>query len=613
MIKYSIDEKLDPLFNPKSIAVIGAANNINKWGFATFLSIISSKFKGGIYPVNLKEDKILGYKAFKRVTDIPDPVDLAIFVIPASNVPSVMEECVDKGVKAAVIISAGFAEMGDDGKILEDEVLNIARRGKIPFAGPNCMGIWSASSDMLATMFPILIKEGPFAFVSQGGWLGVTIAESAYARGMGFHRYVSCGRAIGVQIEDYIEYFGNDPDVKVIMAYIEGLNDGRRFIEKVKEVTPKKPVVVLKPGKSEVTARAIMSHSGALCGMDELYDAAFKKAGIIRVNTEEELLDVSTGFLSKIRPKGRNVAIITEGGSLGVVTSDFCTAVGLNVIDLSKDTIDYFNTIFPPRWSHGNPIDPAGDRNFVAYLKAIEMVLELDDVDSLILVSMGGISHISSILEKMDIREIEHIFTKIDLPKIIRSIFYSFMRIIIPIIGGKIVEIKEPITNIVEKILFSDKIDISRYISITLNTIGPTIGYFASAGDEEDAKEFVFLAKPIINSIMKYNKKDIVYLVEKFIPDVISSISSMIISKKFVNTDKILEIFDYFLGMIILNWIQTYKKPIITTLAFEGTSQLIKLSTGEYFPFPTPERGAITLSKLVEYEEYIEKLNKNGT
>ncbi|BDC35479.1 acetate--CoA ligase family protein [Candidatus Methanoliparum sp. LAM-1] len=604
-------KNLEPLFNPRSIAVIGATNNINKWGFSTFLSIVSSKFKGDIYPVNIKEEKILGYKAFKRVTDIPGPVDLAIFVIPGPNVPTVMEDCVEKGIKAAIIISAGFAEMGEEGKILEDEVLNIARKGNIPFVGPNCMGMWSASSNLVASMFPILIKDGPFAFVSQGGWLGVAIAESAYARGIGFHRYVSCGRAIDIQIEDYIEYFGNDPEVKVIMAYIEGLNDGRRFIKKVKEVTPKKPVVVLKPGKSEVTARAIMSHSGAFCGVDEFYDTAFKKSGVIRVKSEEELLDVSIGFLSEIesgiRPKGRNVAIITEGGSVGVVASDFCAQNGLNVIELSKDVIDYFNSIFPPRWSHGNPIDPAGDRNFVAYLKAIEKVLELNEIDSLILVGMGGISHISRLIESFDL-DIRDIFTRIDLPNSIRYILYSFIRVITTLVGGKIIDVKGYITNMVEKILFSNRIDINEYVSIILNLIGPTIGYYASAGDEKDAKEFVSLINPLINSIITYNKKDIVSLIEKFIPDIVVSISSLIISKKLVNTEKILEMLDYLLGMLVLNWVQTYKKPIFTTLAFEGTSRLIKLNTGVYFPYPNLERGAITLAKLVEYEEYLERL-----
>lgn len=362
---------------------------------------------------------------------------------------------------------------------------------------------------------------------------------------------------------------------------------------------------MLKPGKSEVTARAILSHSGALCGSDKLYDTAFKKSGVIRVDNAEELLDVSIGFLSEIRPKGRNVAIITEGGSIGVVTSDSCTQADLNVIALSKDVIDYFNTIFPPRWSHGNPIDPAGDRNFVAYLKAIEKVLELNEVDSLILVGMGGISHISNLIESFDL-------AMIDLPRSIRYILYPFITIM-PLIGRMIINFKDPITNIVEKILLSDKIDISRYISIILNIMGPTIGYYASAGDKKDAKEFVSLVNPLINSIMKYNKRDIVSLIEKFTPDIIASISSLIISKKLVNTEKILEILDYFFGMLILNWIQTYKKPIITTLAFEGTSRLLKLNNGVYFPYPNPERGAVTLSKLVEYKEYLEKIKNDKT
>jgi acyl-CoA synthetase (NDP forming) len=216
----SLFEELDPLFNPKSVAVVGATNNWNKWGYSTFTSA-KECFPGEVYPVNSKEAEVLGRKAFPRVTDIPGPVDLVVFVIPAERCASVMEDCVAKGVKAAVIISAGFAEIGEEGKKLQDEVLRIARKGGIRFIGPNCMGFWSASSDLRAFMFPLPVMDGPLAFVSQGGNVGGALVVSGYARRMGFHRYVSCGAAADIQIEDYIEYFGEDPEVKVILAYIE--------------------------------------------------------------------------------------------------------------------------------------------------------------------------------------------------------------------------------------------------------------------------------------------------------------------------------------------------------------------------------------------------------
>ncbi len=392
-----IVKELDPLFNPKSVAHIGATNNTNKWGFSTITSLMQS-FKGAIYPVNVHEDDIQGLKAYKKVTDIPGPVDLAVFTIPAERVAAAMEDCVKKGVRSAVIISAGFAEVGPEGKKLQDEVLSIARRGNIKFIGPNCMGYWSASSSLAAFMMPLLVRDGPLAFVSQGGNVGAAVVVAGYERNLGFHRYVSCGCAADVQIEDYIDYFGKDPEVKVIMAYIEGLNDGARFMDIVKRITPNKPVIVLKPGKTEVAARAIKSHSGAMAGSDEVYDAAFKKMGAIRVEDTEEMLDIAVGFLTQPLPRGRNVAIITPGGSYGVLCAQACEEGGLNVVKLPDKTIDELDKIFPPRWSRQNPVDPAGDRNFVAYMTAPLKLLELDRVDSLIFMGFGGFILFSNLL-----------------------------------------------------------------------------------------------------------------------------------------------------------------------------------------------------------------------
>jgi acyl-CoA synthetase (NDP forming) len=391
----SITQELGPLFDPRSVAVIGATSNWNKWGFSTFSSI-QDGFAGEIYPVNNKESEVLGRKAYPRVTDIPGPVDLAVFVIPAPGVASVMEDCVSKGVKAAVIISAGFAETGPEGKKLQDEVLRIARKGNIHFIGPNCMGYWSASSELRAFMLPTPVRDGHLAFVSQGGNVGGGILASAYQQGLGFHRYISCGCAADIQIEDYIEHFGEDSEVKVILAYIEGLNDGERFMEKVRKVTPKKPVVVLKPGRTPAAARAISSHSGALAGSNEAYDAAFKKVGVIRAETPDELLEFAVGFLTQPLPKDRNVAILTPGGSYGVLSADYCASEGLNVLKLPEETIVALDKVFPPRWSHGNPVDPAGDRNFISYLTAPAKLLAVDEVDALIFMGLGGFSIFAS-------------------------------------------------------------------------------------------------------------------------------------------------------------------------------------------------------------------------
>jgi acyl-CoA synthetase (NDP forming) len=297
-----IVENLKPLFYPRSVAVIGATNNLTKWGFSTFASL-KNKFTGDLYPINKHDKEILGRKAYARVTDAPGPVDLAVIVIPSDFVAEVMEDCVEKGVKAAVIISAGFAETGAQGRALQDKVLSIARRGNIRLVGPNCMGMWSAPSNLAAFMFPLPVIDGPLALISQGGNVGGSLVFDGVARGIGFRHYISCGCTADIQIEDYIEYMGHDDGVKVIMVYIEGLSDGRRFIDKVKKVTIKKPVVALKPGKTLAAVRAISSHSGALSGSDLAYDAAFKKAGVIRVDAGVEMLDVAIGLITQPIPR----------------------------------------------------------------------------------------------------------------------------------------------------------------------------------------------------------------------------------------------------------------------------------------------------------------------
>ena len=544
MVPRAIIDNLDPLFNPKSVAVIGATNDWNKWGFSTFLSTIDG-FEGSVYPINDKEGTILGHKAFKKVTDVPGEIDLAVFVIPAPSVPAVMEDCVRKGVRAAVLISAGFAETGEEGRKLQDKVLEIARRGGIRLVGPNCMGFWSASSKLKATMVPLQIHPGPIALVTQGGNLGISIAMSAYQRGLGFHRYVSCGCTADIPIEDYIEHFGEEPDVKVILTYIEGLEDGERFIEKAKRVTTRKPVIALKPGKGEATARAIKSHSGVLCGYDEIYEEAFKKAGVIRAQTPEELLDIAIGFLMQPLPQGRNVAILTPGGSYGVVCTDDCVSNKLNVVKLPEETIAEFNQIFPPRWSHGNPVDPAGDRNLVAFLKAPEMILKLDEVDALIFMGFGSVTSLSDMLvgtlSKFQVSE--------------------------------------------ETVQLSGKPDIDSITSL----LSPLFWVQKDPEREE--------LRRVLTLVIESRDVDV--------PSLLGDISSSFTSEG-VDLTKMFAILDVFLAALVLHWIKTYKKPVVPT-SFTDMGSYVKLKRGYYYSYPSPQRAARVLAKLAEYKEYLER------
>jgi acyl-CoA synthetase (NDP forming) len=567
-----IVKDLDPLFNPKSVAHIGATNNRNKWGFSTITSLINT-YKGPIYPVNSHEEEIQGLPAFKKVTDIPGPVDLAVFTIPSERVAAAMEECVQKGVKSAVIISAGFAEIGPEGKKLQDEVQAIARRGNIRFIGPNCMGYWSASSSLAAFMMPLLVKDGPIAFVSQGGNVGAAVVVAGYERGIGFRRYVSCGCAADIPIEDYIEYFGKDPEVKVIMTYIEGISDGVKFTEVVQRVTKTKPVIVLKPGKTEAAAKAIKSHSGALAGSDAVYDAAFRKMGALRVESPEEMLDVAIGFLTQPLPKGRNVAIITPGGSYGVLCADACEQGGLNVVKLPDKVITELDKIFPPRWSRGNPVDPAGDRNFIAYLIAPVRLLELKTVDSLIFMGFGGFSLFGNLMMQQRSQTEKQLKPEI--------------------VAGRDAAIKA-LVPVIEDVKSENIYKVETSITQLVGMLGLVLGI----KDKEPVEDLATILIAARHSGKLDNS-----LVDDLLD--LTKGEDYIISKGTTRIAIINDMISRLMRSLVGQWIASYSKPVITTTF---TEEQVKLVDGHY-DYTSGNRAARVLLKLLEYREY---LNKSG-
>ncbi len=569
MTKPEIVEALKPLFYPGSVAVIGATNNLTKWGFSTLSSLLGN-FQGDLFAVNNRDPMVLERKAYPSVKDIPAPVDLAVIVIPAERVSGVMRECAEKGVKAAVVISAGFVETGPAGKAMQDEVMAVADAAGIKVVGPNCMGMYSAPHNLTAFMFPLPIMAGPLALISQGGNVGGALVMDAVTRGVGFQQYVSCGAAAGVKIEDYVEYVGHDDLVKVVMVYIEGLEDGPRFIEKVREVSRKKPVIVLKPGRTEAAARAISSHSGALSGSDSIYDAAFKKAGAIRVETSIEMLDLAIGLLSQPLPKGRRVVITTPGGSYGVMCADACASRGLEVIDLPRRAMDEFNRMFPPRWSHGNPVDPAGDRNFAPYLRAPEIILESDEVDSLIFMGFGSFSGI----------------------------------------GGMIASSGDAFSKGLEK-LNQGLAGVSAMASSMLEVL--------ESGDNEKIKQIIKMAlRMTFGSVMASDGNEI----ERLSDTVAEALTTdaMLAGSFFQGLKRLFESaasgkldasgFSSIMGMmepmldaLIYYWIGKYEKPVITTTFTEETSVVRE---GGHFPYPNAERAASVLARLVEYREFLE-------
>jgi acyl-CoA synthetase (NDP forming) len=573
MVGPEIVAELEPLFHPRSVAVIGATNNMAKWGFSTFTSL-KNLYKGALYAVNNRDTNILGFPSYPRVTDIPGPVDLAVIVIPAEEVAGVMKDCVRKGVKAGVIITAGFAETGHAGKALQDELVAIARRGGIRLVGPNCMGMWSAAANLPAFMFPLPIMEGPLALVSQGGNIGGALVIDAISRGVGFQQYVSCGCTADIQIEDYIEYLGHDDAVKVIMVYIEGLDHGDRFVDKVKKVTGKKPVVGLKPGKTLAAARAISSHSGALSGSDSIYEAAFRKAGVIRTETTTELLDVAIGLLTQPLPRGRNVVITTPGGSYGVMCADACATRGLNVIDLPAGAMEAFNSMFPARWSHGNPVDPAGDRNFITYLKAPEMLLKCPEVDALIFMGFGSFSGISAMLASAGgevSRRIENLKEKME-------------------------GLDEMARSFVNMLDSGDRAQIKEIIRTGLIVMFGSV--MASKGS--DLEEFVNTVSDAITSEKMMQSSFFKGLRELF-----DSLAKGDIDG--TRMADIMGLMEPMLGALIDRWIQKYDKPVITTTFTEETS---RIGEGGHFSYPNAERAASVLARLVEYREYLESVEE---
>ena len=380
----NIAEQLDPIFKPKSIAVIGASNSPAKWGFRMLNRPLRTGYRGAIYPINNKEEQIGDLPVYRSVLDIPENVDLAIITVPAAQVPEVMKECVKKGVKGVVLITAGFAEVGKEGKILEEKVVSIARNGGLRFVGPNCMGIWSRAG-MLSLSFDKAPLAGPIAFVSQSGTFGVSLSEIAVTKGYGLSKFISIGNQADLDAADYLEYLAADEETKVIVFYIEGFKDGKRFMDLARDVVKQKPIVIYKAGRTSAGSRATQSHTASLAGSDEIFDAICRQAGLIRVQETIHAFDVAEVLACQPLPPGRRVAILGSGGQ-GVVTADACASLGLEVPQLDGDTVRSLMAGLPPHAPRpSNPVDFAGSfRTGIEEAAVVEKLLSCDYIDGVI-------------------------------------------------------------------------------------------------------------------------------------------------------------------------------------------------------------------------------------
>ncbi len=378
-------ENLKYLFHPRSIAFVGATETMGKWGFIIFNNLLRGGWKGRLYPVNPGRENVLGLKAYPSVKDIPDEIDLAVFTVPARHVMASIEECVAKGVKAGLVISAGFKEMGGKNVDLEANLVEKARAGNMVLAGPNGQGLCCTSERLFPWMAQFYPRPGTVAVASQSGNVMNMFIDGVVKSGLGITKAVSSGNEADMKIEDYFQYFADDPGIDVIMSYIEGMVDGTRFKERIKNITPKKPVVVLKGGRTHFGASAASSHTGAMAVSDDLFSAMCRQYGIIQARTIDEGGFLAASFVGRPLPRGNRIAIITGGGGLGVIASDRCYEEGLETVKLSDKTLDKLRKLLPDWWVPGNPVDLVAGLNPAVIMPIMEILIKSGEIDSLML------------------------------------------------------------------------------------------------------------------------------------------------------------------------------------------------------------------------------------
>jgi len=370
----------DPFFNPSSVAVVGASRKPGKVGHEVLRNVLNSGYKGAVYPVNPEATEILGLRCFPSLLEVPSSIDLAIVAVPASIVLKIAEDAAQKNIKGLVILSAGFKESGSEGAKLERELMAICRKGGIRVLGPNCLGLIDTHTPLNASFAPKMPKVGSIAFVSQSGALGTAVLDWALTQDIGFSKFVSLGNKADINETDLVESLVEDSDSKVILLYIESISDGNRFIKVAREATMRKPIVALKSGISQAGARAASSHTGALAGSDIAFNVAFHEAGVIRVDTAEELIDLAEVLSTQPIPNGPNVAIVTNAGGPGILATDACEKYGLKVTTLSQDVAEMLREKLHPASGFFNPVDILGDASPSQYRFTLETVLGSEDI-----------------------------------------------------------------------------------------------------------------------------------------------------------------------------------------------------------------------------------------
>lgn len=386
LFRYRLRHPLTAIFAPRSVAVVGATEKAGSVGRALLWNLVSHPFGGTVYPVNPRRTNVLGIKAYPNLAALPEQVDLVVIATPAPTVPGIIAECVEAGVKGAIILSAGFKESGPEGAALEQQILEQARRGKLRIIGPNCLGVMSPLTGLDATFASTMARPGPVGFISQSGALGTAVLDWSLGENVGFSAFVSLGSMLDVGWGDLIDYLGADPQTSCIVIYMETIGDARLFLSAAREVALTKPIIVLKAGRSQAASRAVASHTGALTGSHEVFEAACRRSGVLPVNRIDELFSMAEVLAKQPRPQGPHLTIVTNAGGPGVLATDALLNAGGALSALAPQTLDALDQVLPASWSHGNPVDILGDADPERYTKALEMVAQDPSSDGLLVI-----------------------------------------------------------------------------------------------------------------------------------------------------------------------------------------------------------------------------------
>jgi acetyltransferase len=392
---------LDPIFNPKSVALVGASERVGSVGRNVLWNLLSSPFGGTIFPVNPKRSNILGVRTYPSVRELPEVPDLVVITTPAATVPGLLRESVELGIPGGIVISAGFKETGEPGIALEREIMQIVS-GKMRIIGPNCLGVMNPVQGLNATFASTVAKPGNVAFMSQSGALCTAVLDWSLRENVGFSSFISIGSMLDVNWGDLISYFGNDPRTNAIVIYMESIGDAGSFLSAAREVSLTKPIIVIKAGRTAAAAKAAASHTGSLTGSDDVLDAAFRRVGVLRVNSIADIFYMTEVLSKQPRPKGNRLCIVTNAGGPGVLATDALVQGGGELAEISPESMEAYNKLLPASWSHANPVDILGDAEPERYAKSLEIAAKDPNIDGmLVIMTPQGMTNPTQIAEEL--------------------------------------------------------------------------------------------------------------------------------------------------------------------------------------------------------------------